>query len=307
MTSHSRGTLHLVFVVALAVLVARVGAAQTYETIYSFKGSPDGSDPMGGLVIAASGALFGTTFAGGTSGQGTVYELTYAKGTGWKGTVLHNFSGSPDGANPESTPAFGSTGALYGTTRVGGGEGAIFEMAPPTTAGGAWTEMVLCSFSLNPNGQNAVPNGTVLIDKGGTLYTTTQGAPSNGGNPLGFVIALVPPATQGGAWTEYELYGFGLDSGEGPRAGVVSVGGSLFGTTYFGDTIHELTPPTTQGGAWTETTIHTFSGPPGDGRVSLAPLTVGSAAYSTARQASAALDRAPKISAGMTAAAPSFS
>jgi hypothetical protein len=268
--------LRTILVPSLAILMAAVGAAQTYETIYSFKGSPDGSDPMGGLVTAANGALFGTTFAGGTSGQGTVYELTYAKATGWKENVLHIFSGSPDGANPESTLAFGSTRALYGTTRVGGGgEGAIFEMTPPTTAGGAWTETVLCSFSLTPNGQNAVPNGTVLIDKVGTLYTTTQGAPSNGGNPLGLVIALVPPATQGGAWTEYELYGFGLASGEGPRAGVVSGCGSLFGTTYFGDTIYELTPPTTQGGAWTETTLYTFAGPLSDGGWPLGALTVG--------------------------------
>jgi len=273
--------LRTVFVPSLAILVAAVGAAQTYETIYSFKGSPDGSDPMGGLVIATNGALFGTTFAGGTSGQGTVYELTYAKGTGWKETVLHNFSGSPDGANPESTLAFGSTGALYGTTRTGGGgEGAIFEMVPPATAGGAWTETVLVGFGVS---QSAIPNGPILIDKGGTLYTTTQGVPSNGGNPLGLVIALVPPATQGGAWTEYELYGFGTPgglSGETPTSGVVSVGGSLYGTTENAGadawgTVYGLTPPTTHGGAWTETTIETFTGPPGDGGVPLAALTAG--------------------------------
>jgi hypothetical protein len=271
--SLTRGTWLLVFLAPLVYLAPCPSAAQSYETIYSFEGSPDGANPRGGLVIAANGALFGTTFAGGTSGSGTVYELTYAKGTGWKETVLHNFGGSPDGANPESTLAFGSTGALYGTTRMGGaGFGALFEMAPPTTSGSPWTETVLGSFGI---GQNALPNGTGLIDKSGTLYATAQGTLFDEGNPLGSVIALVPPATQGGARTQYELYDFGLDLGEGPRAGVVSVGGSLCGTTYFGNTIYELAPPTIQGGAWTETTLYTFAGPPSDGHWPLGALTVG--------------------------------
>jgi uncharacterized repeat protein (TIGR03803 family) len=175
----------------------RPTAAQTYETIYSFKGSPDGSDPMGGLVTAANGALFGTTFAGGTSGQGTVYDLTYAKATGWKETVLHSFSG-PDGQYPESPLVFGSTGALYGATVGGGpgGSGTIFEMAPPSTAGDAWTETVLYGFSHSQTQvgmQNVKPNGPLLISLTGTIYTTTQGSPNQIGEYLGLVVALVPP------------------------------------------------------------------------------------------------------------------
>jgi uncharacterized repeat protein (TIGR03803 family) len=34
-----------------------------------------------------------------------------------------------------------SAGNLYGTTRFGGnGYGTVFELSPPTTAGGAWTQ-----------------------------------------------------------------------------------------------------------------------------------------------------------------------
>jgi hypothetical protein len=123
--------------------------AQTPTTLYSFKGSPDGADPKGGLVIGTDGALYGTTFAGGTYVLGTVFVLTKPTGEPWKETVLHNFSG-PDGQHPESTLA-GSTGALYGTTiqiAYGGGAapGAIFELSPPATAGGAWAETVLYTF-----------------------------------------------------------------------------------------------------------------------------------------------------------------
>ncbi|HXM44300.1 MAG TPA: choice-of-anchor tandem repeat GloVer-containing protein [Bryobacteraceae bacterium] len=52
----------------------QIVAAQTYQTLYSFKGSPDGGDPKAGLVIAKDGALYGTTYGGGASVLGTVFD-----------------------------------------------------------------------------------------------------------------------------------------------------------------------------------------------------------------------------------------
>ena len=270
---------------ALASLMPRAGLAQAtaYYTLYSFKGDPDGAQPKGAVVIGKGGVLYGTTFLGGTSRLGTIFELTPTKAVPWKETVLHNFSG-PDGQYPESALVFGSTGALYGVTPGSdamGGPGTLFELAPPSTPGGTWEETVLGTFGPNGNSQNVGPNGAVLSGPGGTLYTTTQGAPIGGvGGNLGLVIALAPPATPGGVWTEYELYTFGATQGEWPVAGVVSESGSLFGTTVFaGDfycgcgTVYELTPPATQGGAWTETTIHTFTG--SDGANPQDALTIG--------------------------------
>jgi uncharacterized repeat protein (TIGR03803 family) len=159
---------------ALVILMARAGAAQAtaYYTLYSFKGDPDGAQPNGAVVIGKGGALYGTTFLGGTSRLGTVFELTPSKGVPWKGTVLYNFSG-PDGEYPSGNLVFGIEGAaIYGTTGGGGGgAGAIFELAPPSAARGAWTETVLYTFG---GGQNVYPNGGVLIGPGGTLYTTTH-------------------------------------------------------------------------------------------------------------------------------------
>src|ERR1035438_4562664 len=103
---------------------------------------------------------------------GTVFELTPTKGVPWKETVLHNFS-VPDGEYPSGNLVFGIEGAaIYGTTGGGGGgAGAIFELAPPSAARGAWKETVLYTFG---GGQNVYPNGGVLIGPGGTLYTTTH-------------------------------------------------------------------------------------------------------------------------------------
>lgn len=47
------------------------------ETVlHSFNGGGDGSEPAGGLIIDSAGNLYGTTWAGGASGNGTVFEIT---------------------------------------------------------------------------------------------------------------------------------------------------------------------------------------------------------------------------------------
>jgi hypothetical protein len=45
--------------------------------LYSFRGvsGTDGNRPEAGLILDASGALYGTTFGGGTLNDGTVFKL----------------------------------------------------------------------------------------------------------------------------------------------------------------------------------------------------------------------------------------
>ena len=51
--------------------------AQTETILYSFGSSPnDGNDPHAGLVQGSDGNFYGTTWAGGTHGQGTVFKLS---------------------------------------------------------------------------------------------------------------------------------------------------------------------------------------------------------------------------------------
>jgi len=251
--------------------------------MYSFHGSPDGGDPKAALVMGKSGSLYGTTEGGGASGLGTVFEMTKPTGEPWKENVLFSFTGS-GGQYPWSPLVFGTTGALYGATPAGGCggcTGVVFELAPPSAAGETWTETVLYDFSGSL--ENAAPNGPLLFGPGGTIYVTTGGA---GAPSFGQVNALLPPATPEGAWTESALYSFGgPPAGEQPLAGVVSEGGSLFGTTYAGGdefcgaggcgVVYERAPPATLGGAWTETTLHTFGETATDGQQPAAPVAVG--------------------------------
>jgi uncharacterized repeat protein (TIGR03803 family) len=100
------------------------------ETVlYSFTGTPDGAGPEGALVRDAAGNLYGTTYRGGSSDDGTVFKLD----TAGKETVLHSFN-RPDGSWPAAGLARDSSGNLYGTTTEGGayycGCGTVFKLTP---------------------------------------------------------------------------------------------------------------------------------------------------------------------------------
>jgi uncharacterized repeat protein (TIGR03803 family) len=171
------------------------------ETIlYRFMGGSDGSDPQAGVVIGPGGALYGTTYSGGTStcpsGCGTVFQLTppASSGAPWTETILHTFTGGSDGANPQGGVAIGSGGKIYGTTTSGGtfNNGTVFSLTPPASPGGSWTETILHSFTGGTDGGN--PQANVVIGVSGALYGTTAG----GGNSsacsggCGTVFALAP-------------------------------------------------------------------------------------------------------------------
>lgn len=47
-----------------------------YLVVYSFLGGVDGANPFAGLVLDASGNMYGTTYYGGADNQGTVFEFT---------------------------------------------------------------------------------------------------------------------------------------------------------------------------------------------------------------------------------------
>ena len=104
--------------------VFRIAADGTFTNLYSFTGAGDGSNPFGGLLLAADGNFYGTTLNGGTYTDGTVFRID-RDGTV---TTLAEFDGY-QGANPGAALAQGPDGNLYGTTENGGtsGVGAVFQ------------------------------------------------------------------------------------------------------------------------------------------------------------------------------------
>jgi uncharacterized repeat protein (TIGR03803 family) len=92
----------------------------------------DGEEPLGGLLLDASGNLFGTASGGGAGAYGTGgVVFRYNDGE----TVLYNFCSRPncaDGTGPAASLIMDASGNLYGTTEGGGasGEGTVFELSP---------------------------------------------------------------------------------------------------------------------------------------------------------------------------------
>ncbi len=90
------------------------------SVIYSFTGGAEGADPYyGALSVDRAGNIYGTTIAGGSTGNGVVFQLSRS-GSGWTESVLWDFTGHGDGGYPVSGVIFDNAGNLYGTTSSGG-------------------------------------------------------------------------------------------------------------------------------------------------------------------------------------------
>jgi uncharacterized repeat protein (TIGR03803 family) len=260
-----------VAVLVLAVVILAGSAFATAEKVaYSFLGTPDGLSPQASLVADSAGNLYGTTLYGGTgvAGPGIVFELSPPATSGgvWTETILHNFDNpdtTGDGASPYGTLLLDKQGNLYGTTELGGayGAGAIFEVSPPATPGGDWTEVVLLSFQQSSTA--ARPYGKLVMDAEGNLYGTT----SLGGTDhnAGAVFELVAPKTAGEHWSASVLYNLDPVYGATPGPDILLRNGVIYGTTQIGGssgngTVYQLAR---KAGVWTATFLHSFSGSDG--------------------------------------------
>jgi uncharacterized repeat protein (TIGR03803 family) len=272
---------------------------QAYHVVHPFGRSvKDGKNPAADL-INVKGVLYGTTYQGGSHGDGTVFSIT----TGGNETVLHTFDGS-DGYHPVGK-LLNVNGTLYGTTSGGGpnGGGTVFSL---TLSG---DEHTIHGFPVYEGSPLAG-----VINVGGTLYGTTGGLDgyyycgevfslattkkfkvlhrfgygSTGCSPQATLLnvggILYGTAVRGGKYgggTVFSIstdgsfktiYNFGENGSDGtkPQSALINVQGTLFGTTYEGGasgngTIFSIT---TSG---TENVAYSFNG--GDGGGCLAGLT----------------------------------
>lgn len=104
------------------------------ETVLHFfaGGSTDGLAPVGRLIQASDGNLYGVTDEGGPNDDGVVFKIT----PGGTESVLYSFGGgTTDGANPVGGVIQGSDGNFYGMTRLGGasGYGVLYRITPGGT------------------------------------------------------------------------------------------------------------------------------------------------------------------------------
>ena len=147
------------------------GGKWTEKVLHSFD-QTDGSEPGRGLVVDASGDLYGSTPFGGPHSWGIAFRLTPGGGGKWTETVLHSFDrNNVGGGYLSSGLVLDAAGNLSGAAYEGGtyGFGNVFKLT--SDAKGRWSETVLHSFGEGKGG--STPSG-LTIDPGGQLFGMTR-------------------------------------------------------------------------------------------------------------------------------------
>jgi len=153
--------------------------------VFNFDGTHGAYPYYGALIQGSDGNFYGTTYAGGSYGQGVVFKVTPQAAL----TVLHNFP-DPDYPNDGSGPMAGlvqaTDGNFYGTTVEGGTCcGVIFQI----TSTGAYS--ILYNFDAF---HGASPESTPMQHTNGKIYGLATGGGTYGqfGVVYSFDMGLAP-------------------------------------------------------------------------------------------------------------------
>ncbi len=260
-----RGIVLTMFAAAQLAMGAQGLCAQE-QILHAFPDfTGDGAFPKGGLIMDTAGNFYGTTSGGGGVGyDGTVFELSPPTSPGgkWTENILYIFPETGGGGQmPAGTLVMDTKGNLFGTAGGNTGAGVVFELSPPASPGGKWTQTEIDSFSASMDG--SAPEAGLIFDKPGDLYGVTENGGENG---AGTVFELTPQLN--GTWKESILFSFSNTGAMGfrPQASLIIDGaGNLYGTTANGGgtagagqgVVFELSPPSS-GTTWTPTVLHTF-------------------------------------------------
>jgi uncharacterized repeat protein (TIGR03803 family) len=251
-----------------------------YAMLHGFNGlTGDGAEPHAGMILGKDGALYGTTWHGGSQyDDGVVFRIE-TDGTGYQvirrfvviTSILSLFS--TDGAQPGPLVQ-GTDGVLYGATYYGGttgqggydatGLGTLFMLTTDSNDYG-----VIYNFSTS-GGDGANPAAGLVQAGDGSFYGTTQ---SGGLGGHGTIFKIKSDGTG------YSVtYGFGLSqiAGQTPKAAMIEGrDGMLYGTTAeggYGGTgmAFKVRPDGTF-----LTLLHSFGNIGEDGETPMAPLLQG--------------------------------
>lgn len=223
---------------AYAGSVFRVDPADgRFTLLHRFEGTkhtaPLGHSPTGRLLQAADNFFYGTTYEGGTKGQGTIYRLDPARGVV---ELVHAFQ-SDEGCKPYAGLTEGADGAFYGVATVcgDGGSGTVFRA---TVSGLQAQVQPLHHFDWYKEASGPICDLTLASD--GYLYGCTQ--------DLGYGSAFrIRP--DGRDYNRFLLAGWRTPSkGSFPWGQMLEHRGALWGTLshgvsteYSAGTIYRLT------------------------------------------------------------------
>ena len=174
--------------------VFRIITNGAVNTVFRFNSS-DGSSPVGPLVLADDGNLYGVATQGGGTGNGTVFQLSTngvldtlfsfsgTNGTLYSGQYLCSLRGLAEG----------SDGNFYGEAVGGGaGYGTLFQVTPT----GSLTTLHFFDNGATNDGQYPV-GGLIQASDGNFYGVTAQGGSGTDGGGTVFRLSVpLPPVFQ---------------------------------------------------------------------------------------------------------------
>jgi len=197
-------------------------STSTYTKLKDFDFT-NGAHPIGSLVQASNGKLYGMTERGGSNDGGVIFSFDPSTSTY---TKVKEFPYDADGRWPRGSLIQANNGKLYGMTPAGGSYagGVIFSFDPSTST---FTKLK------DYDGINGTLYGSFMQASNGKLYAMTQ----NGENYSGGVIFSFDPSTStytkvkdfdSGTWNSLSPHGDGslMQAGNGKLYGMTCFGGS---------------------------------------------------------------------------------
>ena len=192
-----------------------------YTKLMDFEGLGDGGKPLGSLVQATNGKLYGMTSLGGLNGDGVIFEYDIISNVY---TNKFNFDGLTNGSYPTGSLIQSSDGKLYGMTQQGGANnlGVLFQYNPIS---GSFVKKF--SFSATIGSE---PAGSLMQATDGKLYGMTQ---HGGVNNKGVLFQYIPVLNSYNKKVDFS----GLVSGSNPQGSVTqATNGKIYGMSYDGGT-----------------------------------------------------------------------
>ncbi|MHB8259709.1 MAG: T9SS type A sorting domain-containing protein [Bacteroidia bacterium] len=215
---------------SLGVLFQYNPSTNVYTKKLDFAGATNGSNPIGSLMQASDGMLYGMTTAGGASGMGVLFQYNPSTNVYTKKLDFAGSGAAIDGSTPYGDLMQASDGMLYGMTSAGGtstnctgGCGVIFQWNSSTNV---YTKKL--DFAGTPNG--SYPQGSLMQASDGMLYGM-----ANQGGAIGMgVLFQYNPSTN--VYTK-KLDFAGASNGSTPYGDLMQASdGMLYGMTYAGGT-----------------------------------------------------------------------
>lgn len=231
------------------LMAANLGAAQSFNVLYSFGGSGEPQMPQSSMTQGLDGNLYGTTPLGGQDQDGTTFGISVQGTPG----LVYSFTGT-SGLQPYGGLTLAADGNFYGTASGGGTSncGIIFRI---TNAGNL---QVLYNFTCGSDGGS--PYARPIQGTDGNLYGTTT---AGGANSCGTIYQL----TSSGQLNV--IHNFVRNQGYFTPAPLIQgVDGNLYGTTESGGYGSGAVFSVSTSGKFN--TLYTFSG--SDGAAPQAPL-----------------------------------